>query len=113
VTVPSGAVRVIAQLDGYETYDQYVSVTYNRSLPITLTATNIGSTTRLVPSQYGTIQAAIVASQDGDVVIVSPGVYPEQVNFLGKDIAVRSTDPTDEEIVTTTIIEADSYPLLV
>ncbi len=61
---------------------------------------------RFVPDQYPTIQEAIDASDHGDIVIVSPGRYVETVDFLGKDITVRSTDPNDPQVVTGTIIDA-------
>jgi hypothetical protein len=60
--------------------------------------------TRLVPADYATIQQAINDSNDGDVVIVAPGTYQENINFLGKNIVVTSTDPNNPEVVTTTII---------
>ncbi|MFW5653270.1 MAG: choice-of-anchor Q domain-containing protein, partial [Planctomycetota bacterium] len=44
----------------------------------------------LVPAEYPTIQAAINAAEVGDEVIVSPGVYNESIDFLGKAITVRS-----------------------
>ena len=52
------------------------------------------ATERLIPSQYPTIQAAIDASIDGDVVTVADGVYTgtgnRDVDFLGKAITVRA-----------------------
>lgn len=62
---------------------------------------------RKVPSQYPRIQLAIDAAEDGDTVLVSPGVYYETINFGGKDIVVTSTDPNDPKIVGYSIINAD------
>mgnify|MGYP006278757321 CR=1 FL=1 len=45
---------------------------------------------RHVPSEYATIQSAIVAAEDGDEVIVAAGRYHELVDFLGKGITLRS-----------------------
>jgi len=61
--------------------------------------------TRLVPSDYVTIQYAINQSDNGDVIIVDPGVYLENINFLGKNITVTGTDPENPDIVATTIID--------
>ena len=45
-----------------------------------------------VPADYPSIQAAIDAADNGDVVRVSPGNYFENIDFLGKPITVVSTD---------------------
>lgn len=45
-----------------------------------------------VPDDYPTIQAGIQAARHGDIVLVSPGTYFENINFLGKLIKVISTD---------------------
>jgi hypothetical protein len=60
---------------------------------------------RLVPSEYITIQYAINLANNGDTIIVDPGVYLENLNFLGKNITVTSTDPENPDIVATTIID--------
>ena len=43
-----------------------------------------------VPGQYQTIQAAITAATPGDTVLVARGSYRENLDFLGKDITVKS-----------------------
>ena len=72
---------------------------------LSITTTNSQAETRLVPSDYATIQQAIDGSNDGDVVIVETGKYTENINFSGKNIVVTSTDPNDPEIVDATIID--------
>lgn len=42
----------------------------------------------LVPETYPSIQAAIVAAAPGDKVLVAPGTYVENVDFLGKALTV-------------------------
>lgn len=51
------------------------------------------------------IQGAIDAAVNGDEVVAAPGTYVEAVDFLGKAITLRSTIPTDEEIVGATVID--------
>ena len=60
--------------------------------------------TLLVPSEYSTIQLAIHRCNNGDTIIVSPGTYLENINFLGKNIVLTSIDPQNPEIVSSTII---------
>ena len=56
-----------------------------------LLAPGFAQQTLLVPSQYPTIKSAVQAAADGDTVLVSPGIYQENVISLGgKEITVRS-----------------------
>ena len=58
-----------------------------------------------VPEDYETIQDAINNAQPGEVIIVEPGTYRENINFLGKDLKLHSNDPNDSAIVAATIID--------
>jgi len=60
-----------------------------------------------VPADYPTIQVAIDAAVDGDMIVVSPGRYVENVDFLGKRITLQSTNPHDREVVASTIIDGN------
>jgi hypothetical protein len=44
-----------------------------------------------VPTDAFSISQAVIAAQDGDTVLVAPGTYFEQINFLGKAITIAST----------------------
>jgi hypothetical protein len=61
---------------------------------------------------YPTIQNAIDASIDGDIIELQPGTYTgygnRDIDFLGKAITVRSTDPNDADVVAATIIDCNA-----
>ncbi len=64
---------------------------------LALAAACLAGVTRHVPSEYGTIQLAIDACNNGDAVLVSPGVYMENINFGGRNITVTSDYSTDHD----------------
>ena len=76
---------------------------------IVLIAGSAPAIVRHVPQEYPTIQSAINACADFDTVVIAPGTYRGlgnySINFNGKPITVRSTDPTDPQIVNTTVID--------
>ncbi|MEW5802680.1 MAG: choice-of-anchor Q domain-containing protein [bacterium] len=55
-------------------------------------------------SPGGSIQAAINAAGNGDVVSIEPGTYTENISFMGKAIMVMGTMP---DIAVDTIIDGD------
>jgi hypothetical protein len=58
-----------------------------------------------------TIKAAMDLASDGDVVIVAEGIYTGEgnrdIDFEGKAITVRSTDPNDPTVVAATVIDGE------
>ena len=62
---------------------------------------------------FATIQSAINAAEDGDIVVVLPnncnpdGRYVENIDFLGKAIRLQSAFPTNPDIVAATIIDGN------
>jgi len=67
---------------------------------------------RYVPDHYPNIQAAVNACSNGDTVVVAPGIYTgssnRDITFNGKSITVRSIDPTDPNVVNSTVIDCDA-----
>jgi len=64
------------------------------------------------PGDFNNIQAAIDDANDGDTVEVQPGRYTGpgnyRISFRGKAITVRSTDPSDPEVVGATVVDCNS-----
>ena len=60
---------------------------------------NINASTVYVPYDFPTIQEAINASQDGDTVLVAPGTYDENIDFLDKSLSVLGAEGAEVTIV--------------
>ncbi len=54
---------------------------------------------------YQIIQDAIDDANDGEIVLVMPGTYAENINMQGKAITLHSIDPNDPLVVVSTIID--------
>jgi PKD repeat protein len=63
-----------------------------------------------IPSDYATIQKGIDASNSGDLIIIDPGYYYENIDFKGKDITVTSRyyETNDESYIEKTVIDGSA-----
>ncbi len=61
--------------------------------------------------EYATIQTAIDAAVNGGEVVIMPGVYRgagnRDIDFKGKAITVRGSDPDDPNVVAATVIDCE------
>ncbi len=64
-----------------------------------------------IPDDYESIQIAIrnANTNDGDIILIEPGVYVDTIDFRGKDITVASRyfDTGDEDYIARTIIDGN------
>lgn len=87
------------------------------SIQASVTVSGVGSSVLTVPVPYATIQDAVDAASDDDIVEVRPGTYRgdgnRDIDFKNKAITVRSIDPCDPAVIAGTIIEVqDPYDWL-
>ncbi len=59
-------------------------------------------------SPYLAIQTGINAAVAGDEVVVAPGLYVERIDLLGKNIRLRSSNPADATVISSTIIDGSA-----
>jgi len=60
-----------------------------------------------IPAQYPSIQQGIFLAFPSEVITVSPGIYKESLHFLGKNLVLQSTNPLDDSIVSSTIVDGE------
>ena len=58
-----------------------------------------GAATIRVPADHPTIQAGIEAAVDADLVLVAPGTYAENIDFLGKTITLQGEAGSEVTII--------------
>lgn len=99
--------------------DQYGSTIY--ADPIRINAENITPPVQkmienvTIGKGYGSIQDAIDEAEPGDEIVIGAATYQylEKINFKGKNLIVRSTDPNDPAIVAATVINGgDQGPVV-
>ncbi len=54
--------------------------------------------------RYASVRHAIDDARNRHEIVVSPGVYKGNINFNGKNLTVRSTNPNDPAVVAATVI---------
>lgn len=89
-------------------YDQYGSTIY--SDPIRVNFENLAPPlieNITTGQRYASVRHAIYDAQNGHEIVVSPGVYKVNINFRGKNLTLRSTDPNDSAVVAATILAGD------
>lgn len=69
-------------------------------------------TTIRVPVDQPTIQAGINAARNGDTVLVAPGTYYENIDFLGKGITVTSGAKTFADAASVILNAVSSGPVV-
>lgn len=67
-----------------------------------------------VPGTYPTIREAVEAAYEGDIITLAPGVYtgPDNtdIDFDGKNLTIRSVNPSNINVVKTTVIDCQGSP---
>lgn len=76
--------------------------------PPAMTGTKAEESAAVVPDRYSAIQEAINSSRTGQIITVKPGTYYENIDFRGKEVTLRSTDPDDPDVVAATILDGSS-----
>ncbi|MHC4534284.1 MAG: PKD domain-containing protein [Planctomycetota bacterium] len=62
---------------------------------------------------YGSIQDAIDDAQPGGEIIVSEGIWQQNINFKGKNLMIRSVNPNDPVVVAATVIKGNNQDSVV
>jgi len=88
-------------------YDQFGSTIYadpvcTNAFRLSLPIKNLNKDMR-----YSYIQFAIDDAMDNDEIVLSEGIYQENIDFNGKNLTLRSTNHHDQQIVATTVITGD------
>lgn len=84
--------------------DKYGSTLYADPMHINALVLSLPIENITTGKRYGYIQDAIDEAAPGDEIVLKEGVYHENIDFQGKNLIVRSTDPSDSAVVAATIL---------
>jgi parallel beta-helix repeat protein/predicted outer membrane repeat protein len=87
-------------------YDQYGSTIY--ADPIRANFEHLGPPiieNITTGQRYASVRCAIDEALQKHEIVVSPGVYKDDIDFQGKNLTLRSKDPNDPVIMATTVVE--------
>jgi hypothetical protein len=110
---PSGPVRFFPFEQTWWTvraHDRYGSTIHADPLRIRAASVKPQTVQNSITGQtYPSIQQAINHAHEGDEIVLGAGIwrYLENLDFKGKSLTLRSTDPNDARVVATTIIQGD------
>jgi len=118
---PEGDGTPLASLGVHEHWNNPVDKKYSRNLgtgdgielvtPSFATADGpIENTTS--GTKYDLIRHAISEAEPGDEIVISEGVYHENINFSGKNITLSSIDPGNPAVVAGTVLAGSAGPVV-
>jgi hypothetical protein len=102
----SGSVSFLSRISRWQIFfarSRFWPLVLGLTLLFSLKNEAIAQATINVPKDESTIQAGINAAKNGDTVLVAPGTYTENIDFMGKAITVMSSGGA-----ASTIIDGDS-----
>jgi len=117
---PEGDGTPLASLGVHEHWNNPVDKQYSRNLGtgdgielVVPSFTNVdGPIENLTTGKrYDYIRHAVSEAGPGDHIVVSPGIYSENINFGGKSLTLSSTDPDEPNVVAATIIDGDNHAI--
>ena len=96
---------IVLVSDGNNIVVDTVTITVDDSYTLPTVPKPIHNLTKDI--HYETIQLAINHADNNDVIEALPGTYRENINFKNKNIVLKSSDPSDPDIVANTIIDGN------
>jgi hypothetical protein len=85
-------------------YDQYGSTIYADPICTNAFSLSLPVENLTKEKRYSCIQFAIYDAVNGDEIVLSEGIYEEDIDFKGKNLMIRSTNPNDPATVAATVI---------